>query len=386
MLSFTKNLGGLENLFRVIRAAYLPGCTLADFQQRIPADLQKRSLVIAQFFLATRIADGKEYVVEDALIRTTLSIDWNLATARLYLFALLLNMPGQRLGSRYRQPATAQNAYVREVLHDGIGWVATNLDMDRAVEPWVRQNVQNAGAARKFTTNFHDFFIQCQFPTSRSGYLTTYANHWGPVAIRLFFDRLRIDRPECDSDELADAARSHQLHKLLGVESGWLDEIIDGAALSYVDDALGSLIATTALDSPAPSSSSTPAGRRTVQIEQLIRSTKNKLAMQGWYSKTCQICGLQLPIALGRTTVDYGHVQPLGSPHSGPDVPANMLALCPNHHRQLDGGAITIEPRTHRIRAPYGTFPPALPELLLDPHHLIDENCLRYHQKRIFKH
>jgi hypothetical protein len=37
------------------------------------------------------------------------------------------------------------------------------------------------------------------------------------------------------------------------------------------------------------------------------------------------------------------HVQPLGSPHNGPDVMGNLVCVCPNHHAQLDFGAIRID-------------------------------------------
>ena len=93
-LSFTKNLGGLHRLRDAIQAAYTPNITLAAFERAIPPSLEGRRLVIVQFFLATRILRGTEYVVEDALIRTTLAEEWSVTHARLYLFAMLLNMPG----------------------------------------------------------------------------------------------------------------------------------------------------------------------------------------------------------------------------------------------------------------------------------------------------
>ncbi len=36
------------------------------------------------------------------------------------------------------------------------------------------------------------------------------------------------------------------------------------------------------------------------------------------------------------------HIQPLGTPHDGPDTAANVLCLCPNHHAACDKGAIAL--------------------------------------------
>src|SRR3954462_805203 len=96
-LSFTKNLGGLAHLHAAIRQGYSPGTTLEEFESRLTGTLRSRRLVIVQFFLATRLVGRTEYVVEDALIRSTLADAFDSRLARLYLFAMLLNMPGQRL-------------------------------------------------------------------------------------------------------------------------------------------------------------------------------------------------------------------------------------------------------------------------------------------------
>jgi predicted restriction endonuclease len=36
------------------------------------------------------------------------------------------------------------------------------------------------------------------------------------------------------------------------------------------------------------------------------------------------------------------HIKPLGAPHNGPDVRANILCVCPNDHVLLDYGAIKL--------------------------------------------
>jgi hypothetical protein len=62
-MSVTKNLAGLHD---AIRLAYTPGTTLRDFEVCLPRRLESRRLVIIGFFLATRVLDRTEYVVEGA--------------------------------------------------------------------------------------------------------------------------------------------------------------------------------------------------------------------------------------------------------------------------------------------------------------------------------
>jgi putative restriction endonuclease len=55
----------------------------------------------------------------------------------------------------------------------------------------------------------------------------------------------------------------------------------------------------------------------------------------------CQVCGLRLETSTG-PYAEGAHIRPLGSPHHGPDIAANVLCLCPNHHVQFDDGAFTV--------------------------------------------
>ena len=136
-LSFTKNLGGLKNLYAAIRHAYSHGVSTTEFAARLPSGLRTRELIITEFFLATRVSGTQEIIVDDALVSETLERKkLDLTLKRLYLFSLILNMPGQRRKSERASPAGAQNEFVRAYLHDGKGWVAARLDTDQHLEPW----------------------------------------------------------------------------------------------------------------------------------------------------------------------------------------------------------------------------------------------------------
>jgi hypothetical protein len=271
-------------------------------------------------------------------------------------------------------------------LHDGSGWRASGLNVSQAILPWVRRNVGGSGGLRKFATNLAYFFEQAEFDVDTTGHLITYGNHWGPLALQLFFDRYTIHRPAADADELVAAARQHEIHRLLGLDAAWLDSVIDGAAITYLSPNRHTLIATQESITERTARPSGPAGRRTVLVSRLVRSTRNVVALKGWYGGVCQICGYSTPGSQGESSVDYAHIQPLGAPHNGPDGVENMLSLCPNHHRQIDRGGIAIDPASLQILAPHGSAPRPRTSVMLDSNHLIDKQCLQYHRDRIFNH
>ncbi|NUT35708.1 MAG: hypothetical protein HOV79_21850 [Hamadaea sp.] len=55
----------------------------------------------------------------------------------------------------------------------------------------------------------------------------------------------------------------------------------------------------------------------------------------------CQVCGVRIMLR-GRPYAEAAHIQPVGGRHKGPDVPTNVLCLCPNCHVQFDAGEIRI--------------------------------------------
>ena len=83
------------------------------------------------------------------------------------------------------------------------------------------------------------------------------------------------------------------------------------------------------------------------------------------YSYHCQICRTRLELLSG-FYCEAHHLRPLGAPHNGPDVKANILVVCPNHHVLLDYGALGIGPIT----------------LVLSKHSL-DNDFINYHNEVI---
>lgn len=96
------------------------------------------------------------------------------------------------------------------------------------------------------------------------------------------------------------------------------------------------------------------------------------------FKHACQICGLQLA---GRTgPIAHGaHIRGLGSPHNGPDIPSNILCLCPYHHRLFDAGGIYIDDNFQVLDIKGELLGP----LILNKEHPIDLEYVRYHREEI---
>lgn len=114
--------------------------------------------------------------------------------------------------------------------------------------------------------------------------------------------------------------------------------------------------------------------RRGLTTNRIVRDYGVAEAVKRLYADTCQVCGTQLRTAVG-TYAEAAHIRPLGAPHGGPDVPSNLLCLCPNCHKQFDGHSLTIadDGTVYVLRRPIGA-------LNVHPRHVIDKEHLAYHR------
>jgi len=88
------------------------------------------------------------------------------------------------------------------------------------------------------------------------------------------------------------------------------------------------------------------------------------------YKHKCQVCHHDaLKLADGSPYAEAHHIQPLGSPHGGHDVPGNIICVCPNCHALLDYGAIKINAS----------------RLLTHRSHALEQKYIDYHNTKIFK-
>jgi hypothetical protein len=122
-----------------------------------------------------------------------------------------------------------------------------------------------------------------------------------------------------------------------------------------------------------PAGSQTP-GRRESLARRVVRSTEVAAYVKKLHDHTCQACGTRLSIGTDGYS-EGAHIRGLGRPHDGPDIPANVLCLCPNCHVLFDNGALIID-EEHVVRVngqPTGT-------LRTHPHHVVEQEYLAYHR------
>ncbi|TVU87767.1 HNH endonuclease [Vreelandella titanicae] len=82
--------------------------------------------------------------------------------------------------------------------------------------------------------------------------------------------------------------------------------------------------------------------REDISISRIIRDTALSYRVKLIHGYKCQLCGIALSMPNGKKYAEVHHIKPLGQPHDGPDVIENMICVCPNHHAQLDYGAIKL--------------------------------------------
>jgi predicted restriction endonuclease len=108
--------------------------------------------------------------------------------------------------------------------------------------------------------------------------------------------------------------------------------------------------------------------RALTQVYRILRDTKVARWVKFMHEYRCQLCDrtIHLPDSL---YAEAHHIRPLGGRHRGPDVVENVMCLCPNHHVELDYGAIPLE--RDRIRAVSG--------------HELSTESIEYHNTVIYR-
>jgi putative restriction endonuclease len=119
-----------------------------------------------------------------------------------------------------------------------------------------------------------------------------------------------------------------------------------------------------------------PATRETFS-RRVIRDTKVAANVKALYVNSCQICGTQVVTRTGLYS-EGAHIRPLGRPHHGPDIIANVLCLCPNHHASLDAGGLYVQDDRQVVTS----SGQRLGTLRLHPDHKVDFNHVRYHRNQ----
>lgn len=143
----------------------------------------------------------------------------------------------------------------------------------------------------------------------------------------------------------------------------WISEVTCAKAYDWTDFAGDGAIA----EPPEPVDLRAPPGGEEITVVRVIRDTPLARRIKQLHKFECQLCGLTITLSNGQRYAEAHHIQPLGTPHNGPDIQDNIICVCPNHHAELDYGVRRLE--VSEIRATVG--------------HAIDQRYLTYHNTEV---
>jgi len=148
----------------------------------------------------------------------------------------------------------------------------------------------------------------------------------------------------------------------------------NGKDLFFSVDGLGggiwglrSFLTETPIAIDIPKGTETP-NRVNSKTYRILRDTNLARKLKLLHKNKCQICNTSLKISSNKTYSEAHHIKPLGGDHNGPDIPENIIILCPNCHTLCDYGAIKIN----------------LSKLNLINGHQIGLDYVEYHNTKIF--
>ena len=207
-------------------------------------------------------------------------------------------------------------------------------------------------------------FELCKFWPSPLPVINSRADHWITSALFLAWDRHVLDGGVRKKSNLIALIDNEELYKLLGMNRDYvlararvLVELYRDAG--HLDRFSGDAKASVAKKtSRSKQLSKEPMGinlewldqeesdriveRHAVERRVQKRDRKKSAALKRRYDNACQLCGTRLGVGEERYYSEAAHIKGLGEPHNGPDVVANMLILCPNHHLQFDRGVLRL--------------------------------------------
>lgn len=402
--SFSKNYGfeiygtGFEKLRQAIQLGFdgQPSDVLREkFRERHSA-LKGPELIPINFFLFNRRTAAGDYLVVDELVVNALGTSAKAQFDSLAFVAFHLNSVGTWTGADPWQsrPASWAALFVEQKLDPAAVW---SNPTKAEIETFFESVMQfGADSPTKFATNYAAFFRYGGYFGSRPDERKRRFVQYGASATYLLLDRQVLaegkSATDCDHEDFKYLAR------VMGVEHAWARDYFERWLQAY--DRAGGLGRISANISPlsGPSSGTTEADKavligRDADVEYgivqgLKRKRDNAIAasLKQHYGFLCQVCSVPVYADENkRLYCEAGHVRPLGKPHVGPDNVRNLLALCPNHHIQLDRGVMTLATDGGALTT-VSTYPElAGKSVALKPPHAIDPDHISYHRTVIYR-
>jgi hypothetical protein len=155
------------------------------------------------------------------------------------------------------------------------------------------------------------------------------------------------------------------------VTRGTIDRIVKQreAVARLIEEARASLALLPGEPPVASDLEPAPTERGVTIVSRIVRDTELARRIKGLHGQRCQICDETVRLADGTGYAEGHHLQPLGSPHDGPDVAENIVCLCPNHHAACDLGAIQL----------------AASDLRSVDGHVVGQQFIDYHNRVVYR-
>ena len=148
---------------------------------------------------------------------------------------------------------------------------------------------------------------------------------------------VRVSRGSNADSEYAPPT-GYQYGGLFRIENAWTDIGRDGYKIwryKFVKLSNSEIITPTPVQTPVAPQGSRITQRTQVTTSRVIRRSTVGLYVKDMYDYKCQISGVQLNTPNG-PYAEACHIQPVGTPHSGPDDVSNVVCLSPNMHILFD--------------------------------------------------
>jgi len=312
-------------------------------------------------------------------------------------------------------PTRWANEFVRELLWQAGRWQQSALEID-TMDAFLSGRIAGVGRI-KCRMNYRHLFELTKFIPATYHQINTDAESWAAPALFLAWDRRHMAGNifSVAPTDLIKSSVAEEDYKLLGLTETEFAALAVPVAAEYAGvggiarfkvitksvsvggaaaKSPGSGRPTPSLD-PADLSWLTAAGVEGAverQIRQRLAQKRDQILaakLKALYDHQCMACGTKLLMGLSpkRFYVEAAHIKPLGKPHDGPDIPANMIVLCPNHHLQFDRGVITVRMKggvpvfVSRIAGdPINGKP-----ILLHPKHPLDPAHVHWHHAYFLK-
>ncbi len=375
--SFSKNFAwhgtGLAKLHDAIRDGFdseLKPVSRGHFRTQCGISDPNLQLIPINFFLFNTGASADALLAVDELVFQSVEEPHSIVFDRLALFSLHLSTVGNVLSGG---TPWARDFVKNRLWLDGF-WQRSELEKPR-LDNFLSQVLNARQEVRtKCRSNYRHLLELSGFLSRSEECIDNRDDQWLASAVLLAWDRaiLSGQLPESTTaPELIEFLRAGEIFKLLGVPEDFAIDLGVRLAASYLESGKIRRFEQDITPQPQPVSTPTrgPARRRTParhleevakhinlaevarikrQIEQQLRNAELAATLKELYESKCMFCDSQICVSISpeRYYVQAAHIRPLGRPHNGPDIPENMIVLCPNCHIQFDAGILSISLRS----------------------------------------